>query len=74
MYIYIFTVLIITCSIVLQAACGVTKKPKEQIVDIDAADANNELAAVEYIDDMYKFYKLLEVSNINHIPSMFVSV
>lgn len=30
-------------------------------MDIDAADANNELAAVEYVEDMYKFYKLVEV-------------
>lgn len=37
------------------------KKPKEQIVDIDAADANNELAVVEYVEDIYKFYKLIEV-------------
>ncbi|XP_074364492.1 1-aminocyclopropane-1-carboxylate oxidase homolog 1-like [Apium graveolens] len=37
-----------------------TKKPKVQIVDIDVADANNELAAVEYMEDMYKFYKLFE--------------
>ncbi|KAL1822233.1 hypothetical protein DCAR_0310321 [Daucus carota subsp. sativus] len=43
-----------------KAACGLTKKPKVQIVDIDAADANNELAAVEYVEDMYKFYKLVE--------------
>ncbi|CAK8543044.1 unnamed protein product [Lathyrus sativus] len=42
-----------------KAACGLTNKPKE-IVDIDAADANNELAAVEYLDDIYKFYKLVE--------------
>ncbi|KAG6418383.1 hypothetical protein SASPL_120587 [Salvia splendens] len=34
------------------AACG----PK---VDIDAADANNHLAVVEYIDEIYQFYKLL---------------
>ncbi|KAL8125606.1 G2/mitotic-specific cyclin S13-7-like isoform X2 [Apium graveolens] len=43
-----------------KAACGLSKKPKVQIVDIDAADANNELAAVEYVEDMYKFYKLVE--------------
>ncbi|OIV92541.1 hypothetical protein TanjilG_02304 [Lupinus angustifolius] len=43
-----------------KAACGLTKKPKEQIVDIDAGDSGNELAAVEYIEDMYKFYKLAE--------------
>ncbi|CAL5193296.1 unnamed protein product [Lathyrus oleraceus] len=42
-----------------KAACGLTNKPKE-IVDIDAADVNNELAAVEYLDDIYKFYKLVE--------------
>lgn len=42
-------------------ACGITNKPKEQIVDIDAADVNNELAAVEYVEDMYSFYKLVEV-------------
>lgn len=46
----------------MQAACGVTNKPKVQIVDIDASDTNNELAAVEYIDDIYKFYKLTEVT------------
>ncbi|KAJ7972086.1 Cyclin [Quillaja saponaria] len=43
-----------------KAACGVAKKPKEQIIDIDAADIGNELAAVEYIEDIYKFYKLVE--------------
>ncbi|KAE9590479.1 hypothetical protein Lal_00023434 [Lupinus albus] len=43
-----------------KAACGLTKKPKEQIIDIDAGDNANELAAVEYIEDMYKFYKLAE--------------
>lgn len=44
-----------------KAACGISKKPKEQITDIDAGDANNELAVVEYIEDLYKFYKLVEV-------------
>lgn len=44
-----------------QAACGLSNKPKEQIIDIDAGDANNELAAVEYIEDIYKFYKMVEV-------------
>ncbi|PON67557.1 Cyclin [Parasponia andersonii] len=43
-----------------KAACGIANKPKVEIVDIDAADADNELAAVEYIEDMYKFYKLVE--------------
>lgn len=44
------------CDVLSQA-----KKPKDQIVDIDAGDANNELAAVEYVEDMYKFYKRVEV-------------
>ncbi|MED6160887.1 G2/mitotic-specific cyclin S13-6 [Stylosanthes scabra] len=43
-----------------KAACGITKKPKEQIIDIDAADLENHLAAVEYIEDIYKFYKEVE--------------
>lgn len=45
----------------LQAANGVTKKPKNLIVDIDAEDAENELAAVEYVEDMYNYYMLTEV-------------
>lgn len=47
----------------LQAASGITDKPKEHIIDIDADDVDNELAAVEYIDDLYRFYKLVEVTN-----------
>lgn len=43
-----------------QAACGQIKKPKDVIIDIDAADVGNELAAVEYIEDMYKYYKEIE--------------
>ncbi|KAK6942142.1 Cyclin, C-terminal domain [Dillenia turbinata] len=43
-----------------KAACGLTNRPKEQIIDIDAADADNELAVVEYVEDMYIFYKLAE--------------
>jgi G2/mitotic-specific cyclin-B, other len=38
-----------------------SKKPKEQVVGIDAADVDNELAVVEYVEDIYKFYKLAEV-------------
>lgn len=44
-----------------QAACGLAKKPKDLIEDIDAPDVNNELAAVEYIEDIYHYYKLTEV-------------
>ncbi|XVE60947.1 hypothetical protein DITRI_Ditri06bG0001800 [Diplodiscus trichospermus] len=43
-----------------KAACGIANKPKEEIVDIDEADANNHLAGVEYVDDIYKFYKFVE--------------
>lgn len=39
----------------MQAACGLSKKPKEQI-DIDAADVY-----VEYVEEIYKFYKSVEV-------------
>lgn len=46
-----------------QEACGITKKPNE-IVDIDAKDAHDELAAVEYIEEMYKFYKMVEVMSL----------
>ncbi|KAL1555136.1 G2/mitotic-specific cyclin S13-7-like isoform X2 [Salvia divinorum] len=43
-----------------KAACGVTKKPKDAVVDIDAGDSKNELAAAEYVEDMYNYYKLTE--------------
>ncbi|KAI4353901.1 hypothetical protein L6164_002821 [Bauhinia variegata] len=44
-----------------EAFCGEsTNRPKERIFYIDAADAGNELAAVEYVEDIYKFYKLLD--------------
>ncbi|EPS62422.1 hypothetical protein M569_12366, partial [Genlisea aurea] len=47
-----------------KAACGMTKKPPAMSTeDIDAADRNNELAAVEYLDDMYAFYKEAEGEN-----------
>ncbi|KAL3639665.1 G2/mitotic-specific cyclin-2 [Castilleja foliolosa] len=44
-----------------KAACGLNIKPKTaQIIDIDADDANNDLAVVEYIEEMYTFYKSVE--------------
>lgn len=33
-------------------------------MDIDAADTSNELAAVEYVEDLYRFYKEDEVNTI----------
>ncbi|XP_076895057.1 G2/mitotic-specific cyclin S13-7-like [Bidens hawaiensis] len=50
-----------------KAACGLDYKPKpKNIVDIDAGDVNNELAEVEYVEDIYKFYKLVENENKVH--------
>ncbi|KAJ4965236.1 hypothetical protein NE237_017085 [Protea cynaroides] len=43
-----------------KAACGLTDKPKEPIVDIDREDVDDQLAIVEYVEDIYKFYKLTE--------------
>lgn len=43
-----------------QVACGVTDK-QDQIVNIDMGDENDDLAVAEYVDDIYKFYKLTEV-------------
>ncbi|PHT37004.1 G2/mitotic-specific cyclin-1 [Capsicum baccatum] len=43
-----------------KAACGLSHKPKVQIVDIDATDVNNELAVLEYVEDIYTFYKIAE--------------
>ncbi|KAF5936542.1 hypothetical protein HYC85_024048 [Camellia sinensis] len=45
-----------------KAACDLTDKPKpkEQIVDINAVDIDNKLAVVEYVEDIYKFYKQVE--------------
>lgn len=42
-----------------QAACGL---PMELVVNIDATDTDNELAAAEYIDDIYEFYRSSEVN------------
>ncbi|KAI8001973.1 hypothetical protein LOK49_LG09G00177 [Camellia lanceoleosa] len=33
---------------------------EETVGDIDATDVDNELAVVEYVEDIYKFYKLIE--------------
>ncbi|XP_073155546.1 G2/mitotic-specific cyclin-2-like isoform X2 [Henckelia pumila] len=43
-----------------QSAYGLNEKHKEDIVDIDAADVNNDLAVVEYVEDMYSYYKSAE--------------
>ncbi|GJM88948.1 hypothetical protein PR202_ga05535 [Eleusine coracana subsp. coracana] len=41
-------------------ACGLNEKPKVVIEDIDKHDCDNQLAVVDYIEDIYKFYKAAE--------------
>jgi len=43
-------------------ACGLNLRPKEVEVveDIDKLDGDNELAVVDYIDDIYSYYKTAE--------------
>ncbi|KAE8724738.1 Cyclin-B2-4 [Hibiscus syriacus] len=36
---------------------------EESIVDIDCSDSNNPLAVVEYVDEIYAYYKKTEVSS-----------
>lgn len=45
-----------------KAACGITDKRRQVAVieDIDKLDVNNELAVVEYIEDIYTFYKIAQ--------------
>lgn len=43
-----------------KAACGLTNRPKNEIDNIDAVDVDNQLAVVEYVEDIYNFYKLSE--------------
>ncbi|KAM7514892.1 hypothetical protein LguiA_004475 [Lonicera macranthoides] len=38
------------------AACGIANKPKDPIANIDESDVDDELAVVEYVEDIYKFY------------------
>jgi hypothetical protein len=45
-----------------QAAGGITDKAQLLIEDIDKSDGGKELAVVDYIEDIYKFYKIAEVT------------
>ena len=40
---------------------GIEMKEEETVMDIDSSDKNNPLAVVEYINDIYDFYKNNEV-------------
>ncbi|XP_043707900.1 G2/mitotic-specific cyclin S13-7-like isoform X2 [Telopea speciosissima] len=48
-----------------KAACGLVNKSSDPIINIDTADVDNHLAMVDYVEDLYKFYKLEE--NSSHI-------
>ncbi|XP_068663629.1 G2/mitotic-specific cyclin S13-7-like isoform X2 [Aristolochia californica] len=41
-----------------KVACGITTK----VHDIDAADSEDQLAVVDYVEDIYNYYKLIEQS------------
>ncbi|XP_056846705.1 uncharacterized protein LOC130497703 [Raphanus sativus] len=43
-----------------KVACCSEKKQKEEIVDIDSAYDKDDLAAVEYVEDIYRFYESVE--------------
>ncbi|CAA6654415.1 unnamed protein product [Spirodela intermedia] len=45
-----------------KVACGIALKPAETVPDIDAADVGDQLAVADYVEDIYKFYKLSESS------------
>ncbi|XP_042380660.1 G2/mitotic-specific cyclin S13-7-like [Zingiber officinale] len=47
-------------------ACGISSKPKDLVDEIDAADAENQLAVVDYVEDIYKFYKSSEHASKPH--------
>ncbi|KAJ4968676.1 hypothetical protein NE237_015377 [Protea cynaroides] len=44
-------------------ACGLSNKSSDPIVNIDEADVDNHLAMADYVEDLYKFYKLEENSS-----------
>lgn len=49
----------------------------DPLVDIDNCDKTNPLAVVEYIDDLYQFYKkaeVIHVSDCNLKRSIFIGV
>jgi cyclin B len=47
-----------------QEACGLKSKPKPPVEDIDKLDGDNELAVVDYIEDIYSYYKSAQVTTI----------
>ena len=46
----------------IQAVCGgFMQKKQEELPNIDADDVGNQLAVVDYIEDIYSFYRKTEV-------------
>uniref|UniRef100_A0A0D9YV87 Cyclin-like domain-containing protein n=1 Tax=Oryza glumipatula TaxID=40148 RepID=A0A0D9YV87_9ORYZ len=43
-----------------RASGGVISPKKELIYDIDSSDAHNELAVIDYVEDIYRFYRSTE--------------
>ncbi|KAK1397477.1 hypothetical protein POM88_007340 [Heracleum sosnowskyi] len=53
-----------------KVACGLVNRPKDDLItNIDATDVDDELAAVEYVYDIYKFFK----HKLSIIPSILSS-
>lgn len=48
----------------IQVACGISEKPNSQIDEIDLPDVNNHLCVVEYVEELYTFYKQQQVLSI----------
>ncbi|XP_074591560.1 G2/mitotic-specific cyclin S13-7-like [Curcuma longa] len=47
-------------------ACGISCKPKDLVDEIDVADTGDQLAVVDYVEDIYKFYKSNEHASRPH--------
>jgi hypothetical protein len=45
----------------IQVACSISEKTNQQIDEIDLPDVNNQLAVVEYVQDLYRFYDKQQV-------------
>lgn len=41
---------------------------EEPVVDIDASDRKNQLAVVDYVEDLYAYYRKMEVSSLSPCP------
>lgn len=39
----------------------IDREEEEQVTDIDSSDKKNPLAVTDYIDDIYTYYKKMEV-------------